>query len=329
MAWYKKLKNKSMYLYAFAFFLIFLWGLTPAEAGGSVNDSAGFNWTVLLDTSGAAVNDSAGFNWTVFTRAGGSVNDSAGFNWTVNAASFIPRYPLVPSASTPTASTGGGAGGGGGGVKGSLGETKSTIVIGEVAAGQVKTIDNSDTKSEIIQVVLETTKTLSDVKLTVTTLTEAPAAISAPVGKIYKYLEITVPQADESIIKRAEIKFKVEKRWLADNNLDKNSVVLARHTQAGWQELSTVISGEDAIYAYYTSQTPGFSTFVIVAKRLATGELVDSENAVEELQVVQPEVQRLRVASSTFIIVIIIALGAVLYLIFMRRVRGKRSKKRR
>ena len=170
-----------------------------------------------------------------------------------------------------TGGSGGGGGGGGGG--GSIGESSSVIVVGDLTAGQSKSVTGFDSKSGVEQVTVETTQLVSDAKVTVSTLSDKPSSISAsPEGRVYKYIEIKIPEIpSDSAVNKAEIAFKVEKKWLVDNSLDINSVRLARFHADSWQKLTTTLSKQDSTHAYYHAETPGFSTFAVVAEKTVTG----------------------------------------------------------
>ena len=147
-------------------------------------------------------------------------------------------------------------------------EIINTIIVGEIKANELKTIQIGDEKSSVESLAVRLLRFVSDVKITVGTLFDLPAGIeSPPQGNVYKYININAPKLEnESIISLAEINFKVTKAWLDANEADKNSVSLARYKSAtGWQRLRTQMTSEDSEFVHYVTQTPGFSTFAIVA----------------------------------------------------------------
>jgi hypothetical protein len=72
---------------------------------------------------------------------------------------------------------------------------------------------------------------------------------------------------EDEQIKESKIKFKVEKKWLSDNNINKLTVKLNRYNN-GWNNLTTKMLSDDDNYVYYESESPGFSLFAI------TGDIV-------------------------------------------------------
>ncbi len=302
------------------------------EAAGTVNDSSGFNWTVF-NYGGAAVNDSGGSNWTVYTKGGTAVNDSSGFNWTVSSSFIAATHESPASPSTAEVSKGGGAGGGGGTVGGTPGGT-NTIIVGDIKAGQTKTITDIGEKTGIAQITIEISQTVADAKLEVTVLASAPSTATAPEGSVYKYLDMKIPQiTGESIITKAEIKFKVEKQWLSDNDLDKNSVVLARLNEGSWQKLVTDFSSEDGTLVYYTSQTPGFSTFAILAERLVTGGPAMGaapEEAPTILGGIIPQIEepaaKTTTKTATTLIAILVLIGVAYFMLTKKEKKRKRAR---
>ncbi len=91
-----------------------------------------------------------------------------------------------------------------------------------------------------------------------------------PSEEVYKSLNIWVGNGgfgDSKNIENPVVCFKVEKSWIQDKNIDKSSIVLNRYSDKKWSSLPTSLSSEDGKYLYFTSQTPGFSPFVITGKK--------------------------------------------------------------
>ncbi|WP_269852011.1 PGF-pre-PGF domain-containing protein, partial [Methanosarcina horonobensis] len=62
------------------------------------------------------------------------------------------------------------------------------------------------------------------------------------------------------------IGFKVEKAWIKDKNIDKDSITLNRYSNKTWEKLPASLSGEDNKYLYFKSSVPGYSFFAITGK---------------------------------------------------------------
>jgi len=97
-----------------------------------------------------------------------------------------------------------------------------------------------------------------------------------PSGEVYRSLNIWVGNGGIATSKNMEnsvVCFKVEKSWIRDKNIDQSSIILNLYNDTKWDPLSTSLSGEDALYLYFTAETPGFSSFVI------TGKMVEEKMA--------------------------------------------------
>jgi PGF-pre-PGF domain-containing protein len=171
-------------------------------------------------------------------------------------------------------STGNGGGGGGGG--GSSGEPYENIEFKDAARVYVSkdaqisfTFDEPEndiqyvnyralTSAGYISTVIEVLKNTSTF------------AKEAPSGMIYKNLNIwvgTSGYATEINIEDPVVGFKVEKKWIEDNNIEESSIKLNRYHEDTWTVLPTERTDEDAAYVYFESQTPGFSPFAITGQK--------------------------------------------------------------
>lgn len=72
------------------------------------------------------------------------------------------------------------------------------------------------------------------------------------------------PKTIDSII----IGFRVDKKWIIDNNFVNDEITLWRYTEKGvWVPLITRTTGENVRYIYYEADSPGFSYFAISSGR--------------------------------------------------------------
>ncbi len=157
-------------------------------------------------------------------------------------------------------------------------EIISTIFVGDVAANEVKIISNIDEKTGISRIAIKTKKYVQNAKATIKFLYDKPPEIEPPKGFAYKYISISIPALSDDMLSEAEIEFFADKQWLIKNNIDRNSVRLARYNQAtGWQDLTTTFSRESSTKIYYIAQTPGFSIFAILGE--AQGKVAPAEVA--------------------------------------------------
>ncbi len=86
-----------------------------------------------------------------------------------------------------------------------------------------------------------------------------------PFGKIYKHVNIWIGENAAGLptsLKNGLVGFKVEKKWIENNNVNESLITLQWHDK-GWKPLDTEKIGEDEKYVYFESKTPGYSFFAI------------------------------------------------------------------
>ncbi len=244
----------------------------------------GTNVTAQTIVTGGILTDN--FNLSVNKSSNGisclyAIGCSSGFcvdgyccNSACNGASEDCNVAGSLGTCTSTASSSSSGGGGGGGGGGAVSTTSETVTVPSVGAGSTVTVDISSSVSAnvgIEDIQFTATASASNVQVTVKETTASAAgvsvAISSATGSVYKYLEITKTNIQDSGIKSAKINFKVPKSWMTANNIGKSTIALNRFINNGWSKLPTTISKEDAAYVYFSSDTPGFSTFAITGTK--------------------------------------------------------------
>ncbi|OGI16052.1 hypothetical protein A3K63_02145 [Candidatus Micrarchaeota archaeon RBG_16_49_10] len=183
-------------------------------------------------------------------------------NTTSEVWSMFLTYETTAPTTTTTSTTTVSSGGGGGGGEGSSGLSKlwSTVLANAEYYWNI-----ADAQLRVTQINFTSTVQRSNVRLNAQRLTSKPANISQNLsGVAYQYVEITKSNIQDSEIKDAKIRFKVQKSWLTSNNLQTSDIKMARYS-GGWADLQIQKTGEDTSWVFYTSPTPGFSTFAIYA----------------------------------------------------------------
>jgi PGF-pre-PGF domain-containing protein len=163
--------------------------------------------------------------------------------------------------------------------------SKSENTVGYLASGIEQEV-KIESSNDIDSVKLTPATDLEEVKVTVIKLKDKPEEIIDPPKKnvsIYKYLDIKLSSndtfIDEEEISSLEFNFKVEKTWIADNEIDKSTVKLIRYHDGVWQNLSTILTEENETCISYTAASPGFSTFAVVgSKVIEKGESYGSDD---------------------------------------------------
>lgn len=170
------------------------------------------------------------------------------------------------SSSTSTSS--GGGGGGGGSTTSAVEETRT---ISSGSAGSTVTVDITKTDNLAVdEIQLTLSKSISSASVTVKE-SSAPSSVAAPIlpseGSVYKYMEITKTNINDTDLSKAKIKFIVTKTWLSQNNINRNKVALNRLVGSTWVKLSTLLSSENSTHIFYEAETPGFSTFAVTGEK--------------------------------------------------------------
>jgi PGF-pre-PGF domain-containing protein len=145
-------------------------------------------------------------------------------------------------------------------------------------------------RSPVFEVSITARELCYYVKVTVETLEEKPNDMPDPGGETYRYLRVEKEGIQDRAIEKAEIKFRVEKSWLTENNIDK--VFLSKNVGGGWEELPTRELMEDDAYFYYSAATSGFSYFAIIGRRVpepSTPQPVSTESPSIETQPETPQ----------------------------------------
>lgn len=117
---------------------------------------------------------------------------------------------------------------------------------------------------------------VNNVEITVKKLTGKPAEVVNVTGKVYQYISINHKNMEETNIEKATIKFKVNKSWIKDNNIDKTTVVLNRYTTQ-WNKLPTTLVNESSNFIYYQAIAPGFSQFAISGEEISAAPVCTAD----------------------------------------------------
>ena len=196
--------------------------------------------------------------WVEATDPAGNSKNSS--NVTIN----------INRATTSSSSSGGGGGGSSSGTRLDEGDPEEFR------------IRSGGSSIDLIEV--EANERVNNVKIKVKKIRRLPSSVDeTPSGQIYEYIDITASRLDDDEIADATIEFIVDKDWLSDNGFDKDDVVLLRYDEDDeeWEELDTEVIGESSIEVRYSADTPGFSTFAIVAIRKPRSQTTPVSRPVE------------------------------------------------
>lgn len=153
----------------------------------------------------------------------------------------------------------------------------------KLLAGSHKIVVNFS-KTSIKTIIFDSNINFSNVYITVKESKENITGQLIPYSSevVYKYLEIIKTLKDESI-SNPRIIFTVEKIWIDDNKLDKNTVSL-NILGKEWISLPTKYLNENDDYIEFESEISGFSIFSITAKKNALASYPEPSIKIEILE---------------------------------------------
>ena len=108
---------------------------------------------------------------------------------------------------------------------------------------------------------------------------------TTPPGKVYQYMNILVGDDDyatDKNIANAVIRIRVDKSWIAENDIDGSTIILHRYSNGKWNQLVTKWVHEEGEYLHLEAETQGFSPFAITGKTMGEpgGEGIIAEPTV-------------------------------------------------
>jgi hypothetical protein len=90
-----------------------------------------------------------------------------------------------------------------------------------------------------------------------------------PPGIAYEYINIWLYVPSQLLVTNASIKIKVDKAWIATNNIDPKSIAIYRYSDGNWSKLETMKTSENQTYNFYEATTPDlFSPFAITGEKV-------------------------------------------------------------
>jgi PGF-pre-PGF domain-containing protein len=162
--------------------------------------------------------------------------------------------------------TSGGSSGGGGGGGGTISPPGSSKFWDALPIG-TNSMNISSDDYGIKEIVFKAKKAGKKVKITLAKLMERPNGTSPVAFKTYKFLKITIENfTDSDLSGNVQIKFMIPKKWLANNSLVPEQMVLKRYIGTEWIDLATRIVLQSNLSVLYESDAPGFSYFAIGVK---------------------------------------------------------------
>ncbi len=248
------------------------------------------NWNMIWNVSedgpnpGSVYHEYEDYPTSWFSGQGCSKTDSTAncfMNTTTNYIWLkIPHFSgvqptLTGSAPVATTTTGGSASSSGG-------SSASTLIIGEmlkkrftsitpITPRTIGEIELRNTNTGLKEIYISVKNLVVGVVLTISKLDKRPESVAQMAGKVYKYINITKTNLDDSDIETGKIKFTVSKAWISENGF--NSSLISLYRYAGkWEKLPTKKLSESDAEVEYEATTPGFSIFAVAGEMPATEE---------------------------------------------------------
>jgi PGF-pre-PGF domain-containing protein len=232
------------------------------------------------------------------------------------AAPPSPAFPPQP------VSPGGGGGGGGAGVISpepfsniEFFEIREEYLGANVPISYIFTAQDLDISEVLItpiknfgltSVRLEKLKDLSNI-----------AGVTKPLGIVYRYYNIWSVKELESGkgFKDAFIGFKVDRSWLAENNLDEGSVSLIIWDGSAWFTLKTAPTNLDEQFVYYVAKTNALSIFAIVAGSTYPYVVIEEGEFPEFVGTFIPKIISSENIWWLYVLIILLLIGIVIYVL--------------
>lgn len=187
---------------------------------------------------------------------------------------------LATSSSGSSGSSGGGSSekkssSGGGGASGSN-EDYTNLVLKDVDTTYLRKNANVSYEftrpgNDIQSINLYSLKNSGKITSTIEVLNNRSKVVNSdPEGMVYRFVNIFVGNSGFSTgdnIKDVRIKFRVNSSWMQKNGVDPVEIRLQRFNGAAWEVLPTTQINSTQNYAFFESQTPGFSPFAITSQK--------------------------------------------------------------
>jgi len=133
----------------------------------------------------------------------------------------------------------------------------------------------------LTEVAVDVINKVTNVKITIKSQDQKPEDILQYLtGDVLRFIRIEKTNIIEADIGKVSIKFKIDKAFLEQNEIDPAHIVLNRFIGGKWNALPTSKTSEDDKNVYYSADSPGLSWFAISVKVPAPAP-VETEAPVE------------------------------------------------
>ncbi|NIO23048.1 MAG: PGF-pre-PGF domain-containing protein [Candidatus Aenigmarchaeota archaeon] len=144
-----------------------------------------------------------------------------------------------------------------------------TKKINEIVPGEMANITVENNETGVKEIYIEVKNPVKEIDVNIVKFPQKPAQVFHEVAEnVYEYLELSMTNVTDENIEKATVGFRVNKTWIAKNNINKTTVKLNRYFNGTWYEMPTIPSGESPEFVYYESDVPGFSIFAITGEEI-------------------------------------------------------------
>ena len=156
------------------------------------------------------------------------------------------------------------------------------ITIYSIRAGHMANVSIEKTEDMPFTLIsIQVNNSANFVKLFIRKLDKKPAEIVHEiVGKVYHYIKIDKSNIQDKNVKKVKLRFRVEKSWINENNIDVDTIALYRYTNK-WEKLNTVKISEDSENVYFEAESPGLSVFAIAGEEKVAPTCVENWSCTE------------------------------------------------
>ncbi len=195
---------------------------------------------------------------------------------------------------------------------GSPSNDQSKIIIPSMKEGASKTINITKGEHGIRQITISVNNNVNSINIEISKLPGQPASVTKEIsGKVYKYMEINKTNIKSEDISKIKIRFVVDKKWLEENNVSADSVVLNRYTTE-WNKLPTTKVGETANEIEYEAESPGLSLFAVSSEPKAQAPAQpEVPQAPAQTKVSEPQTDMTFYIAILAVIVALVAAAAI------------------
>ncbi len=164
--------------------------------------------------------------------------------------------------------------------------SQSASLVKRITAGSEMNYDFSDSGTPVLGVSFDAKDDKGLVVAKVQVLSSNPEGVPSPSGRSYQMMSIDVGSegtisSSSGSADNIQIRFKVSKQWIEENNIDVSTIRMTRYNDGQWGDLPTYQEREEGEYIHFYAETPGFSVFNVVGDEMGeTLEQVQTSSPV-------------------------------------------------